>query len=85
MKDKIMLFVIGILVGAIISTGAFFVYTKATSKCNTNNNSQMKLPGGNPPSMQNSQNDQKGEPPEKPEENNTQNNSNSQNNTQTNN
>ena len=27
-KEKIILFVIGVLVGAIISTAAFFVYTK---------------------------------------------------------
>ena len=40
MKDKILLFVIGVLVGAVISTGAFFVYTKATTTCNTNSNNQ---------------------------------------------
>ena len=34
MKDKIMLFIIGVLVGAVIATGAFFVYTKASNnKC----------------------------------------------------
>ena len=72
MKDKILLFVIGVLVGAVISTGAFFVYTKATTTCNTNSNNQVGMPGGNPPSMQD------GQPPEKPGENGTQNNNNSQ-------
>ena len=55
MKDKIVMFVIGVLVGAVISTGAFYIYTRT----NTNNqNTQMS--GGTPPSMPN------GQPPEKP-------------------
>ena len=83
MKDKILLFVIGVLVGAVISTGAFFVYTKATTTCNTNDNSQMQMPGGNPPSMQNGQSGQNGQPPEMPNGNNSENN-NSQSNNQSN-
>ena len=71
MKDKILLFVIGVLVGAIISTGSFFVYTKLSTTSNTNNN-QMVAQGGNPPSMQDGQ---MGEPPAKPGENSTQNSS----------
>ena len=67
MKDKILLFIIGVLVGAVISTGAFFVYTKATTTCNTNSNGQMQMPGGNPPSMPNGQNSENGQPPEKPD------------------
>ena len=35
MKDKIVLFVIGVLVGAIIATGSFYVYTIANSNCNS--------------------------------------------------
>ena len=31
MKDKILLFSIGVLVGAIIATGIFYFYTKASS------------------------------------------------------
>ena len=69
MKDKILLFVIGVLVGAIISTGAFFAYTKATTTCDTNNNNQMQMRDGNPPGMINGQN---GEPPARPEDNNMQ-------------
>ena len=67
MKDKLLLFIIGVLVGAIIATGAFYVYNKSTSTCTTNN-TQMSLPGGNPPSMSDNQN---GEPPAKPGESNT--------------
>ena len=83
MKDKILLFVIGVLVGAVISTGAFFVYTKATTTCNTNSNNQMQMPGGNPPSMQDGQSGQNGQPPEMPNGNNSGNN-NSQSNNQSN-
>ena len=67
MKDNILLFVIGVLVGAVISTGAFFVYSKTTTSCNTNSNNQIGMPGGNPPSMQD------GQPPEMPNNNNSQN------------
>ena len=70
MKDKIMLFIIGILLGAVISTIAFYVYTTTTS-CNCNNNTQMN--GGTPPEMPNNQN---GQPPEKPGD--TQNNTNTE-------
>ena len=72
MKEKIMLFVIGILLGAVIATGAFYVYTKTVSSCDcSSNNTQM--PGGTPPSMPDGQNSQNGQPPEMPNENNTQN------------
>ena len=65
MKEKIMLFVIGILLGAVIATGAFYVYTKTVSSCEcTSNNTQM--PGGTPPSMPDGQNN---EPPAKPSDN----------------
>ncbi len=37
MKDKILLFIIGLLVGSIISTASFFVYTKSIVTTNTNN------------------------------------------------
>ena len=73
MKDKILLFIIGVLVGAVIATGAFFVYQKA-STCN-NNEQKTQIPGGNPPSMPNEQDGNNGQPPEKPDESNKQNNS----------
>ena len=62
MKDKILLFIIGVLVGAVISTGAFYVYTTTSS---SNNNQSMGMPGGTPPSMPNGQ-DSNGQPPEMP-------------------
>ena len=60
MKDKIILFVIGVLLGAVIATGAFYVYTISSNNCSTNTTQQN---GGQPPEMPNIQN---GQPPEKP-------------------
>jgi len=54
MKDKIMVFIMGMLVGAIIMTGGFYAYSK-------NNSSNH-----NPPSMPGEQN---GQPPEIPNNN----------------
>ena len=81
MKEKILLFIIGVLVGAVISTGAFFIYSKVSS---CNNNKQIGMPGGTPPSMPNNQNgaperpnsenNQNQQPSEKTNDNNTQNN-----------
>ena len=78
MKDKIMLFVIGILVGAVISTGAFYVYAITNSSCNCNNEST-QMNGGQPPEMPSGQQGENGQPPEKPSDDNQQNN-NTQNN-----
>lgn len=70
MKDKIILFVIGVLVGAVISTGAFYIYTTTnTNKCN---NSSTQMNGGQPPEMPSGQNSENGQPPAKPGENSTQ-------------
>ena len=74
MKDKILFLIIGILLGAVIATGAFFAYTKATTTCNTISNNQMQMTGGQPPEMPTGQNNDNGQPPEKPSENNTQSN-----------
>ena len=77
-KEKIILFVIGILIGAVISTAAFFVYTKTLgTNSNTGSSSSQQMPGGTPPEMpsgDNSGNGQGGTPPEKPSDNNSQNN-----------
>ena len=73
MKDKIFLFIIGVLVGAVISTGAFYVYTTTNNSCSSGNT---QINGGQPPEMPSGEN---GQPPEKPsDDNNTQ--SDSQNN-----
>ena len=70
MKDRILLFIIGVLIGAIIATGAFYVYTTTNNTCSNTNNTQMN--GGTPPEMPNGQNNENGTPPEKPSEENTQ-------------
>ena len=66
-KEKIILFVIGVLVGAVISTAAFFVYTKTlgTSSNTSGSSSQQMQGGGTPPEMPSGQN-QGGTPPEMP-------------------
>lgn len=62
MKNRILTFIIGILVGAIITTAGFLIYNKSINN-NQNermkpfeNNGQMQRPNGN-----------MGEPPEKPQ------------------
>ena len=69
-KEKIILFVIGVLVGAVISTAAFFVYTKTLGTgSDASGSSSQQMPGGTPPEMpsgDNSGNGQGGTPPEMP-------------------
>ena len=62
MKDKIIMFVVGLLVGAIISTGSIYFYTVANG---SNNNAQqnMQMPNGAPPNNQSGGN---GQPPSMP-------------------
>ena len=80
-KEKIILFVIGVLVGAVISTATFFVYAKTlgTSSSASDSSSQQMQGGGTPPEMpsgENGSNGQGGTPPEKPsDENNSESNS----------
>lgn len=63
-KEKIILFIIGVLVGAVISTGAFFAYIKLAG---VNNSGQsMQMPGGTPPEMPSGEGGQLTTPPEKP-------------------
>lgn len=63
MKDKIIIFLVGLLLGAIISTGSIYIYTIANNK-NNSNDIRMELPNGdngmmgdkdmsNPPEMPN--------------------------------
>ncbi len=70
MKDKIIVFVIGLLVGAVLSTGVFYIYM-TTSKCDCSTQNTF-MNGGEPPEKPNGEN---GQPPEKPNDNNDQNNS----------
>lgn len=71
-KEKIILFVIGVLTGAVISTGAFFAYIKLAGIGANNTNQSMQMPGGGtPPEMPSG--DQNGTPPEMPSDNNSSN------------
>ncbi|MBR2543891.1 hypothetical protein IKG10_02455 [Candidatus Saccharibacteria bacterium] len=65
-KEKILLFIIGVLVGAVISTAAFLVYTKTLGTGSNTNDSSRQMPGGTPPEMPSGQNNQGGTPPEMP-------------------
>ena len=74
-KEKIILFVIGVLIGAVISTAAFFVYAKTLgTSSNVSGSSSQQMPGGGtPPEMpsgENGSNSQGGTPPEKPSDDN---------------
>lgn len=55
MKEKMVIFVIGLLLGAIISTGSMYVYS-LVHNTNNNTNQGMQMPNGNPPSMNNNGN-----------------------------
>ncbi|MBR2704553.1 MAG: hypothetical protein IKE91_03695 [Clostridia bacterium] len=71
MKDKILVFIIGVLVGAIVATSVFFVYEKKNSSSSNDSNQGVQMRDGEtPPDMPNGErpNMQDGEtPPEKPE------------------
>ena len=54
MKDKIIIFIVGLLLGAVISTGSIYFYTLANTNSNSNNQMQMQM-GGTPPTEQNGQ------------------------------
>lgn len=63
MKDKILTFIIGALVGAIITTAGFLIYNKTLSN-NSNQPEMMQMDGSG--QMQQPSNGNMGEPPEKP-------------------
>ena len=71
MKNKIVLFVIGILIGAVIATGSFYVYTTINTK-NNNDNNNTQMNGGQPPEIPNGQNSENGQSSEKPSDDSTQ-------------
>lgn len=58
MKDKLIMFIIGVLVGCVLSTGGFYFYNSA-SNCDCNQIEHM----GEPPEKPNGENET---PPEKP-------------------
>ncbi|MBR3322835.1 hypothetical protein IKG13_02135 [Candidatus Saccharibacteria bacterium] len=74
-KGKIALFVIGILVGAVISTTAFLICVNVFNVGPNSGQSSQMQQGGTPPEMQSGQSDQNsqgGTPPEKPSDDNSQ-------------
>ena len=77
--NKLIIFVIGVLVGAVISTASFLICANTIGTNNNSNNTSSQSQMGTPPEMPSGQNDsngQMGTPPEKPgENNNSQNNS----------
>ena len=75
MKDRIVWFIIGLLVGAIISTGSILVYTLAVNSGEESNGSSSMQAPGNMPNNSNFGPQNGSTPPEMPGRNNTQNNS----------
>ena len=82
MKNKIMFLIIGILIGAIITTGGFLIYNKSLSNneaqpemMQMNENGQMGPPSnenmGEPPAKPDGENGE--EPPARPEDSNSNN------------
>lgn len=72
MKDKMIFFVIGLLLGAVISAGAFYIYT-TTNSCN-NSNQGTQISGGQPPELPSGKQGENTQPPEMPNGSNNQNN-----------
>ena len=65
-NQKIILFIIGVLVGAVISTGAFLVYIKVAGVGGSSDSSMQGGPGGTPPEMPGGSSNSNGQPPEMP-------------------
>ena len=63
MKNRILTFIIGVLVGAILATAGFLIYSKTINK----NQNEMTKPFQNNGQMQRP-NGEVGEPPAKPDE-----------------
>ena len=69
MKDKITIFIVGLLLGAIISTASIYIYTLANN--NSNNDNGMQMNNGERPEMPNGGFGGNGTPPEIPNSNQT--------------
>ena len=70
-KMRIISFIIGVLVGAIISTGAFIISVNVLGANNNNNGQSSQMQGGGTP--QEMPSGENGQPPAKPGESNNQN------------
>ena len=69
-KMRILSFIIGVLVGAIISTGVFIISVNVLGANNSSNGQSSQMQGGTPPEMPSGEN---GQPPAKPGESSNQN------------
>lgn len=70
MKDKMFMFIIGILLGAVIATGAFYVYSNS-KKCdctnsNSSSNNGQGMPNGQPPEKPDGDSSSNGQQPQMP-------------------
>ena len=78
--NKIIIFIIGVLMGAVIATASFLICVNAIGINKTSDTqSSQQMQGGTPPEMSSgnsSQNGQGGTPPEKPSDDNNSQNSN---------
>lgn len=61
-KERIILFTIGLLTGAVIATAAFFIYVNVAGVGTGNSNQSAQMPDGTPPEMPEGET-----PPEMPE------------------
>lgn len=75
-KMRILSFIIGVLVGAVISTSAFIISVNVLKADNNSNNQPTQMQGGTPPEMPSGEN---GQPPAMPGNNSNQDNNQSNN------
>lgn len=67
MKDKILVFIIGVLLGAVVATSVFFIYEKNNSGSQTNESQNIQMRDGEtPPEMPNGERPDGETPPEMP-------------------
>jgi hypothetical protein len=67
MKDKIIFFLVGLLTGAVISTGSIFIYTLATKDDGSSSQQSSMEMRGNRPSDMGGDRMNGGTPPDMPE------------------
>lgn len=75
-NNKIILFAIGVLLGAVIASAAFLICAKTIGTNSGTSGQTQQMQGGTPPEMPSGENNSnsQGTPPEKPSENNSNNN-----------
>ena len=66
MKEKIIIFIVGLLLGAVIATGSILVYDSVTNKNTNNSGERMEMPNGERPDGMGGMNGN-GQPPEMPQ------------------